>query len=100
MATTEHEIFFSFAKIIEEVTGIPAGTVTRDADMADELEISSLSMVEMLISAEDKFNIEIPDDALKDFKTVQDVVGYVQRAQQSVVGLSVPAGPAPEQPAT
>lgn len=97
---TEHEIFSSFAKIVEGVTGIPASRVTHEADITDDLEISSLSMVEIIVSAEDEFSIEIPDEALNDLRTVQDVVSYVQRAQRSGAGLSVAADSAPEAAAT
>lgn len=100
MVMTEHEIFSSFAKIVEEVAGIPASSVAREADITDDLGISSLSMVEMIVSAEDKFSIEIPDEALKDLRTVQDVVSYVQRVQPSGHGLSVLRDSAPEAAAT
>jgi acyl carrier protein len=100
MAMTEHEIFSSFAKIVEEVTWIPASSVTQDADITDDLGIGSLSMVEIIVSAEDKFSIEIPDAALGDLRTVQDVVSYVQRAQRSGAGLGGPAAAAAEAEAT
>jgi acyl carrier protein len=100
MMMTEHEIFSSFAKIVERVTGIPASSLTHEADITDDLEISSLSMVEIIVSAEDKFSVEIPDDAFNDLRTVQDVVSYVQRRQRSAVGLSVPEDSAPEAAAT
>ena len=85
MAMTELEIFEGFAKTIEEFAGVPASEVTLEADLADDLNIDSLSMVEIIVSAQDKFSIEIPDKDLKDLKTVQDVVGYVQSAQRSGV---------------
>lgn len=78
---TEQEIFSSFANIVEEVAGIPAGGVTYEADITDDLGISSLSMVEIIVSSEDAFDIEIPDSALKDLRTVQDIVSYVRRVQ-------------------
>lgn len=83
MVMIEHEIFSSFVKIIEEVTGIPASRVTHEADITDELGISSLSLVEIIVAAEDAFCVEIPDEALGELRTVQDVVRYVQRAQQA-----------------
>ena len=100
MMMTEHEIFSSFAKIVEGVTGVPASSVTREADITDDLEISSLSMVEIIVSAEDEFSVEIPDEALNDLRTVQDVVSYVQRVQGAAVGVSVPGDSAPEVAAT
>lgn len=99
-AMTEHEIFSALAKIIEEVAGIPAGRATREADIANDLEVSSLSMVEIIVAVEEEFSIEIPDEALKDLKAVQDVVGYVQRVQDSGAALSVPRDSAPQVAAT
>jgi len=85
MAMTELEIFEDFAKTIEEFSAVPASEVTFEADLADDLNIDSLSMVEIVVSAQDKFGIEIPDEDLKNLKTVQDVVSYVQSAQRSSI---------------
>ena len=46
----------------------------------NDLDIDSLSMVEIAVAAQDKFGVEIPDDELKNLKTVQDVVLFVQRS--------------------
>jgi acyl carrier protein len=86
MAMTEHEIFDGFAATVEEFAGTPASDVTIQADLIEDLDIDSLTMVEIIASAQEKFGVEIPDVDLKDFRTVQDVVGYVQRAQRR--GLS------------
>jgi acyl carrier protein len=83
MVMAEDEIFSCLAKIIETVAEIPAGKVTPEADITDDLGVSSLSMVEIIVSAEDKFSVEIPDEDLEDFRTVQDVVSYVQRAHSA-----------------
>jgi acyl carrier protein len=40
-------------------------------------------MVEIAVAAQDKFGVEIPDDQLKNLKTVRDVVTYVQNAEVS-----------------
>lgn len=82
---TEHEILIGFAATVEEFSGVPASEVILKADLADDLEIDSLSMVEIVVSVQDKFNIEIPDADLRAFKTVQDVVSYIQHAQRSGV---------------
>lgn len=81
MVMTEDEIYRCLAEIVAEVAEIPASNVTHEADIADDLGVSSLLMVEIIMSAEDKFSVEIPDDALKDLRTVRDVVSYVQRAR-------------------
>ena len=100
MTMTEYEIFSCRAEVVEELTGIPAKTVTPEADIAKDLGVSSLSMVEMIISAEQSFNVEIPDTALADLRTIQDAVSYVQRAQSSGIGLSIPGDSPPEVAAT
>jgi acyl carrier protein len=53
--------------------------VTPDKSFVDDLDIDSLSMVEIAVAAQDKFGVEIPDDELKNLKTVKDVVAYVQK---------------------
>lgn len=100
MVMTEHEVLSSFAEIVEEFTGIPASRVTYEADLADDLEISSLVMVEIIVSVEDKFNINITDGALMDLRTVRDMISYVQRMQCSGADLSAPGDSAPEAAAT
>ncbi len=82
---TEHEIFIGFADIVEKRAGVPANEVQPEADLADDLDIDSLVMVEIVVSTQDKFKIEIPDADLRGFRTVQDVVSYVRRVQRSGV---------------
>lgn len=43
----------------------------------DDLDIDSLSMVEIAVQAEDKFGVKIPDDELANLKTVGDAVNYI-----------------------
>ena len=79
MAMTEAEILSGLGEIIDEVAGVPADQVTPDKTFVDDLDIDSLSMVEIAVAAQDKFGVEIPDDQLKDLKTVQDVVNFVSK---------------------
>jgi acyl carrier protein len=83
MAMTDLEILEGLGEIIEEVAGVPAADVTPDKTFVDDLDIDSLSMVEIAVAAQDKFGVEIPDDQLKDLKTVQDVIDFVKRAEVS-----------------
>ena len=79
MAMNETEILTGLGEIIDEVAGVPADQVTPDKSFVDDLDIDSLSMVEIAVAAQDKFGVEIPDDQLKDLTTVQDVVNYVSK---------------------
>jgi acyl carrier protein len=83
MAMSDQEILTGLAEIIDEVAGVPADQVTPDKTFVDDLDIDSLSMVEIAVAAQDKFGVEIPDDQLKDLKTVQDVIDYVRRSTVS-----------------
>ena len=80
MATTE-EIRTELAEIVNEVTGIPTEDVQLDKSFTDDLDVDSLSMVEVVVAAEEKFSVRIPDDAVKDLKTVGDAVSYIEKAQ-------------------
>ena len=80
MALTEQEILTGLGEIIDEVAGVPADQVSPDKTFVDDLDIDSLSMVEIAVAAQDKFGVEIPDDQLKDLATVQDVVNFVGKS--------------------
>jgi acyl carrier protein len=80
MATTE-EIRADLAEIVNEVAGIPADDVQQDKSFVEDLDVDSLSMVEVVVAAEEKFGVKIPDDAVKDLNTVGDAVGYIQKNQ-------------------
>ena len=76
---TEQEIIAGLGEIVEEIAGVPADEVTPNKSFVDDLDIDSLSMVEIAVAAQDKFGVEIPDDQLKDLTTVQDVVNFVSK---------------------
>jgi acyl carrier protein len=76
---TDQEILSGLAEIVEEIAGVPADEVTPEKSFVDDLDIDSLSMVEIAVAAQDKFGVEIPDEQLKDLKTVQDVVNFVSK---------------------
>jgi acyl carrier protein len=80
---TDQEILAGLAEIVEEIAGVPADEVTPSKSFADDLDIDSLSMVEIAVAAQDKFGVEIPDDQLKDLVTVQDVINFVGKSTGS-----------------
>jgi acyl carrier protein len=79
MALSDQEILQGLGEIVDEIAGVPADEVTPEKSFVDDLDIDSLSMVEIAVAAQDKFGVEIPDDQLKDLKTVQDVINYVHK---------------------
>ncbi len=71
------EILTALGEIVEEIAGVEASEVTAEKSFVDDLDIDSLSMVEIAVQAEDRFGVKIPDDALADLKTVGDAVDYI-----------------------
>ena len=69
------------AEIVEEIAGVAAADVTPEKSFVDDLDIDSLSMVEIAVQAEDKFGVKIPDDELANLKTVGDAVNYIASKQ-------------------
>ncbi|MDX6325187.1 MAG: acyl carrier protein [Nocardioidaceae bacterium] len=75
------EIQTDLATIVEEIAGVPAADVQPDKEFIADLDVDSLSMVEIVVAAEEKFGVRIPDDQVKNLKTVGDAVDYIQNAQ-------------------
>jgi acyl carrier protein len=76
---TENDILEGLAEIVEEVAGVAVEDVTPEKSFVDDLDIDSLSMVEIAVQAEDRFGVKIPDDELANLKTVGDAVSYVSK---------------------
>jgi acyl carrier protein len=79
MAYTDQEILTGLAEIVNEVAGVPSENVQLDKSFIDDLDVDSLSMVEVVVAAEEKFDVKIPDDDVKNLKTVGDAVSYIQK---------------------
>ena len=66
--------------ILAEQLGVDLGEVTPDARILDDLGADSLDVVEMVMSLEEAFDIEVPDEDVEELRTVADVERYVTRA--------------------
>ncbi len=83
MGASQEEIITGLAEIIEEVTGIEPSEVTPEKSFVDDLDIDSLSMVEIAVQTEDKYGgVKIPDEDLAGLRTVGDVVAYIQKLEE------------------
>jgi acyl carrier protein len=81
MALSEQEILTGLADIVNEETGLAVDAVQPSKSFTDDLDIDSLSMMTIVVNAEEKFGVRIPDDDVKNLKTVGDAVSYIQSAQ-------------------
>ena len=79
MASTE-EIRAGLAEIVNEIAGIPADDIQLEKSFTDDLDVDSLSMVEVVVAAEERFGVQIPDDDVKGLRTVGDAVAYIERS--------------------
>jgi acyl carrier protein len=78
MASTD--VRADLAEIVNEVAGVDADDVQLEKSFVDDLDIDSLSMVEIVVAAEEKFGVRIPDEEVKNLKTVGDAVSFIERA--------------------
>jgi acyl carrier protein len=72
------EIREGLASILEEVADVSPSDVSDEKSFVDDLDVDSLSMVEVAMAAEEKFGVKIPDDELPKLKTVGDAVKYIE----------------------
>lgn len=81
MAQSEQEILAGLAEIVNEETGLDPEAVQSDKAFTDDLDIDSLSMMTIVVNAEEKFGVRIPDDEVKNLSTVGDAVAFIKNAQ-------------------
>ena len=79
---TQQEVLAGLADIVNEVAGVPVADVQLDKSFVDDLDIDSLSMVEIAVQTEDKYGVKIPDEDLAGLRTVGDVVAYIQKLEE------------------
>ena len=81
MAMTEQEILAGLAEIVNEETGLETEAVQLDKSFTEDLDIDSISMMTIVVNAEEKFDVTIPDEEVKNLKTVEDAVNFIDNAQ-------------------
>jgi acyl carrier protein len=70
-------------KIIVEHLGVEPGKVTEDASLIDDLGAGSLDTIELVMSFEEEFGCEIPDDAAETILTVGDAIKFLEKNAKS-----------------
>ena len=92
---TREEIVSGLAEVLEEVAGTPAENVKPEAAFDNDLDVDSLTMVEVVVACEERFGVRIPDEALESLRTVGDAVvfsnngtlaGHVQIGDHAIMG--------------
>jgi acyl carrier protein len=80
MALTAADVLAGLKEIVEEVAGVSASQIELEKNFTEDLDVDSLSMVEVVVAAEERFGVKIPDDAVTDLATVGDAVNFIVNA--------------------
>lgn len=74
-------VFDKVKGIIVDQLDVDADKVTVEANITEDLGADSLDVVDLVMSIEEEFDIEIPDEAVEKIKTVGDIVSYIDSNQ-------------------
>jgi len=72
------EITDKVIQVLAEMLHRKPETIRMDSTLMDDLEMDSFTAIEMLFQLEDQYEIEIPDEQVQAFKTVLDIVDYLE----------------------
>ena len=71
-------VFDQIKEMLAEQLDLDESKITMDSDIVEDLEADSLDVVDLVMSMEDVFEVEVPDEVIEGFKTVGDVVRYIE----------------------
>ncbi len=71
-------VFNKIREIICTQLDIEPEKVTMDASVTDNLGADSLDLVELVMSIEEEFDLEVPDSEIENLRTVGDIVRYIE----------------------
>ncbi|MDO4869865.1 MAG: acyl carrier protein [Bacillota bacterium] len=71
-------VFDKVKEFIIDQLGVPEGEILMETDLMKDLEADSLDAVEIIMALEDEYDIEIPDEDAERFRTVKDIVKFVE----------------------
>ena len=73
-------VFEKIKVILSEQFEYEEDTITLETRLVEDLGADSLDVVDLVMSLEDEFEIEIPDSDIEGVKTVGDIIGFVEGA--------------------
>jgi acyl carrier protein len=73
------EIRARIKKSIATVTGIDVNEIRDDSSYVADLDLDSLSILEIVVDVEAQFDIDAPEEELKVIRTIDDTVRFVQQ---------------------
>ena len=73
-------VFEKGRDIVVEQLDAEESDVTMESSIVDDLGADSLDVVDLVMSIEEEFDVEIPDEEVENIKTVGDIVKYIETA--------------------
>lgn len=73
-------VFEKVKEILCDQLDVDAKDVTMEASITEDLGADSLDIVDLVMSLEDEFDIEVPDEEVETIKTVGDIVRYIEQS--------------------
>lgn len=64
--------------ILAEQFDVEENKITADTDLQEDLGADSLDVIDLLMSIEDEFEVEVPDEEIENIKTVGSLVSYIE----------------------
>ncbi len=71
-------VFEKVSEILCDQLDLDEDKVTKEASITEDLGADSLDVVDLVMSLEEEFDIEIPDEQVENIKTVGDIVKYIE----------------------
>ena len=71
-------VFEKVKELLCEQLELDESVITMDADLAEDFDADSLDIVDLIMSIEEEYGLELPPEAVENFRTVGDVVKYIE----------------------
>ncbi|MBQ8107139.1 MAG: acyl carrier protein [Ruminococcus sp.] len=71
-------VFDKIREIIVEQLDVDEDKVTAEASITEDLGADSLDVVDLVMSIEESFDVEVPDEEVENIKTVGDIVKFIE----------------------
>ena len=71
-------VFEKIAEILAEQLSIDVDEITEDSMLEEDLDAGSYDIIDVVMSIEDDFQLEVPDEEIESWKTVGDIVSFIE----------------------
>ena len=74
-------VFEKVVQILAEQLSVDPDKITMDSMLEEDLDADSLDAIDIVMSIEDEFEIEVPDEVIANMKSVGDIVNFIENNQ-------------------